>query len=166
MKNSKHIVFVAAIAAMVLCAGQVALAGSDGVKPEIVQQMQCGSHKVVITCGKAKPGEVDVGGSRVCLHNKLKFIDAAGKVKIVPGFGGKKRNPESMDCGVGKDGRHYVQVLVYYCDWPSCGELALLTEDGVEIASRAIRSDDNDSLRRYEKLRRENRIRFPRDSGQ
>lgn len=150
--------------------------GKGKAAPGIVQQMQCGSHRVVITCGKPKPGDVldseeDAEDSGLCVHNSMKFIGAAGAAKKIPGFkddaiNASKGNPGSMHCGVGSDGKHYVEVTVDYCEMPSCAVLVMMTEAGREIASRSATSDeDTESVNRYEGFRRKHKIHFAKDFG-
>lgn len=142
--------------------------GKESLAPKIVQEMQCGSHKVVITCGKAAPGEkIDENDARTCVHNKVKIIDPAGRVSVVPGLGRGTRNPEFMHCGVGRGGKRYVEVLVYSCNMPSCGELVVLTEEGHEIASRITDgNDDSTESRRYDQFMDRNKIRFTKSFGE
>lgn len=123
--------------------------------------MQCGSHRVAITCDKAAQNGL------TCLHNKVKFIDAMGRVKTARGLSQGNRNPSSMHCGVGRDGKRYVEVLVYSCNMPSCGELVMLTEDGHEIAIRsALGDEDSAQSRRYDRFMDRNKIRFTKSFGE
>lgn len=132
--------------------------GKESLAPKIVQEMQCGSHRVAITCYKAAQN------GAIC---PLKIFDAMGRVTTARGLSRGKRNPESMHCGVGRDGRHYVEVLVSTCIMPSCGVLVMLTEDGHEIASRsALGAEDSAQSRRYDRFMDRNKIRFSKHFGE
>lgn len=140
--------------------------GRNAKEPEVIQQMQCGSHNVVIPCGKRRPGEEkDPYDPRVCVHNPLKFIDAKGREKVVSGFGQGGTSTESMVCGVGRGGRHYVEALLKVCGYDHyCGySFELLEENGSLIEEKPEeREDDPDGSRSqdYDEVVAKNKIRF------
>jgi hypothetical protein len=108
-------------------------------------EMQCGSHRVAITCGKAKADEPkDEVDTRVCVHNTLTFTDAADKVTIpkepanMISLGVRGSAPEMMGCGKGKDGLYYVQVRFAGCPGISCEMYDLFTESGDRLTVNAV----------------------------
>lgn len=110
-------------------------------------EVQCGSHKVVITCGKAKPG--DPYEKRVCVHNTLSFVDADGKVffhKQPKNFRQEfavEKTPTGIKCGRGNDGKFY--VVIYFVAGPlSFGQgftPDLFTENGRRLTVNSVNLD-------------------------
>ncbi|MEI6757680.1 MAG: hypothetical protein FDX18_10555 [Chlorobium sp.] len=110
-------------------------------------EVQFGTHKVVITCGKGKPGYP--GDQRVCIHNTLSFIDADGKVffpKQSKNFRQEfvvEKTPTGITCGKGSDGKYY--VIVDFVAGPlSFGQgyvIDLFTEDGRCLTVNSVNFD-------------------------
>lgn len=105
-------------------------------------ELQCGEHKVAITCGEVVyPG--DPQDKRQCNHNTLSFTDKSGKVyvpKQPKNFRQEfvvEKTPVSMACTQGKDGHYYVTVEFSACplgaNYASCVTVDLFKSEGKRL---------------------------------
>lgn len=127
------------IVAWLICCFLVETAQADETFKERIE-MLCGLHRIAITCGKLKPGEIQSDiDTRICVHNILSFSDVDGKVlvprepKNVISLGEKGNSPKMMGCGKGKDGLFYVEVMFSGCPGGSCEMYDLFSEDGERL---------------------------------
>lgn len=138
--------------------------GKESLAPKIVQEMQCGSHRVVIPCGKPTQDEKDKSyDSSRCYNNPLKVFDANGRSKVVLEFGGPSSSAEAMVCGVGRRGRHYMEVLSQDCAGGACdNNYYLLGEDGSYIASKDVQPEEPPlaDAQDYDQFVAQNKIHF------
>ncbi len=138
--------------------------GKESLAPQIVQEMQCGSHRVVIPCGKSTQDEKDKSyDSGRCYNNPLKVFDAKGRSKAVSEFGGPSSSAEAMVCGVGRHGRHYMEVLSQDCAGGACdNNYYLLGEDGSYIASKNVQPEEPPlaDAQDYDQFVAQNKIHF------
>ena len=88
-------------------------------------ELQCGQHKVAITCSKV-PDPDHPEDKRQCNHNTLSFTNPDGKAFISEqpkNFRQEfvvKKEPVGIACAQGKDGKHYITV-VYSVGPIGCG---------------------------------------------
>jgi hypothetical protein len=118
-------------------------------------EMQCGSHKVVITCGNAKPG--DPLDERLCVRNTLNFVSSDGRThspKQPKNFRQEfevEKTPTSIQCGQGKDGKFY--VVVDFVAGPlacgPCSTMDIFSESGKRLT---VNSKNLDRIIREQKI--------------
>jgi ABC-type Fe3+-hydroxamate transport system substrate-binding protein len=127
-----------------VCSGFVLTTQAANSTKEKIE-MQCGSHRVAITCGKAKADDPkDEYDERVCVHNTLSFTDSNGRTVIsedppnVVSLGDLGNSPEMMGCGKGKDGLYYVQVMFSGCSGSTCQMHELFSEEGKRLTVNSV----------------------------
>lgn len=130
--------------ALTTCALSVNSATAEGFVKDRVE-MQCGSHRVAITCGRTRPNDPkDDKDNRVCVHNILSFTGEDGKVLVpqepnnVISLGDKGNSPQMMNCGKGADGNFYVFVRFDGCPGVSCEMFDLFSESGKRLTVNSV----------------------------
>jgi hypothetical protein len=108
-------------------------------------EMQCGSHRVAITCGRARPDDPknDID-TRICVHSTLSFTGEDGKVFVpkepsnVVSLGDKGNSPQMMNCGKGADGKFYAFVRFEGCPYVACEMYDLFSESGKRLTVNSV----------------------------
>lgn len=138
MKNdATHVVIVLVL----LLIGAETLGQTTAASPRRIE-LQCGQHKVAITCGKVSHS-ADPQDNRQCNHNTLSFSDSRGKVfvpKQPKNFRQEfvvEKTPVSMACAQGKDGRYYTTVEFSACplnsNYAACTTYDLFASNGQRL---------------------------------
>lgn len=111
-------------------------------------EMQCGMHRVQISCGKQVDPEYPED-ERQCNHNTLKFVDRNGGILTppVPKTFDETKTPVAMGCERSREtGDYFVTVL--FSNGPNdclhCITYNLFAEDGIRLTAE---STDNNSKR-------------------
>lgn len=105
-------------------------------------ELQCGSHKVAITCGKAKPGDPPDG--RVCVRNTLSFTGLDGKrtsISTPKKYKADAGTPWGIECAQGRNGANFVVVAYSFCELPVCRLHDVYSEDGQHLTPAKQRAD-------------------------
>ena len=105
-------------------------------------ELQCGSHRVAITCGKAKPG--DPPDERVCVRNTLSFTGPDGKTSVIhipKKYESEAGTPWGIECAQGRNGANYVVVAYTFCELSVCQLHDVYTEDGQHLTPKKQRAD-------------------------
>lgn len=122
-----------------MCIGVAHAQQGNPTKAKERVELQCGTHTVTISCGKARPN--DENDERVCVHNALNFIDKFGNV-FIPNQPKSfhdpfviEKTPTGISCEFGKDGKYY--VIVEFVAGPlacsPCTTIEIFSESGERL---------------------------------
>lgn len=140
--------FMFAIAVLATIAGALAETAQE---PHRKIEIQCGKHKIVITCSKETADLNYADDKRQCNRNTLSFTGPDGKVffpRQPNNFRQEfvmKKTPVSVACAQGKDGHQYVTVEFSACPsrarYAGCIVYDLFTSNGQRLTVNGLNLD-------------------------
>lgn len=108
-------------------------------------ELQCGQHKMVLACGKARPEDFhDPSEERVCVRNSLDLVYPNGTHKRIPtpkNYLENQGTPAGLECHQGKDLKRYWVITYNFSLTPADRLHDVYTEKGRRLTIYEKRAD-------------------------